>query len=232
MIGALLRILYPETCPVCEEQPSEHDTAPICLSCWQTITPYNGPFCTTCGKPLSSDASITCSDCLNDEPAFSAARSFGLYDGTLRDAVHLFKFHGKRRLSKPLSGMLCCLELPRAHAIVPVPLHKKRLRSREFNQSALLARHLSRHTGLPPLYNSLVKVRDTSPQVGLRAKERRKNLKNAFRVTDKVSIRGKDLILVDDVFTTGATIRECSRLLREEGSGKIYAVLLAHSRVD
>jgi predicted amidophosphoribosyltransferase len=206
MIRALLRILYPETCPVCEEQPSEHDTAPLCSSCWQTITPYNGPFCNTCGKPLSSDVSITCSDCLNDEPAFSTARSFGLYEGTLRDAVHLFKFHGKRR--------------------------KKRLRSREFNQSALLARHLSRHTGIPPLYNSLVKVRDTSPQVGLRAKERRKNLKNAFRVTDKESIRGKDLLLVDDVFTTGATIRECSRLLRKEGSGKIYAALLAHSRGD
>lgn len=232
MIRTFLRIFYPETCPVCKEQHSEPETAPLCSSCWKTISPYNGPICSICGKPLSSDVSITCSDCLHDEPAFTTARSFGIYKGTLRDAVHLLKFHGKRRLSGPLSVMLFSMEMPRARAIVPVPLHKKRLRSREFNQSALLARHLSRHTGLPPLYNALVKVRDTSPQVGLRAKERRRNLKNAFKVTDKEAIRGKDLILVDDVFTTGATVRECSRQLRKEGAGNIYAVLLAHSRGD
>ncbi len=227
-----LRILFPESCPVCTNPSTDHRTAPICTECWQAIAPYEGPACQKCGKPLASDVSITCGDCLEDEPAFEWVRGFGIYDGALKKAITIFKYHGIRRLSKPLSDMMLDIKIPQAEAIVPVPLYKKRFRGREFNQSALLAVHLSRQTGIPVVLNSLVRIKDTVPQVGLSAKERRENIKNAFAVIGRELIQGKDVVLIDDVFTTGATVRECSRVLKKSGAGNIYAVTLAHSRGD
>lgn len=232
MINKLLNILFPESCPVCKNPSTDYRTAPICTDCWQAISPYAGPACRKCGKPLASDVSITCGDCLKDEPAFESVRSFGLYDGTLRKAITLYKYHGIRRLSKPLSCMMLNIKIPPADAIIPVPLYGRRLREREFNQSALFAMHLSPRTGIPVVLNSLVRTRDTIPQVGLSAKERRKNIKNAFKVIKNEWIKGKDIVLTDDVFTTGATLRECSKVLKISGAKNIYAVTLAHSRGD
>jgi ComF family protein len=232
MFSSFLRIFFPESCPVCGKDSDEHKTAPICSLCWQTISPYTGSVCRICGRPLASGVSTECGDCLKNRPAFSWARSFGLYEGTLKEAINYFKYYGITRLSRPLSEMLLSMEIPSADAIIPVPLYKKRLRSREFNQSALLVRSLSKGTGIPALFNSLVKTRDTGPQVGLYARDRKKNIRNAFGIVNDKDIQGKDIVLVDDVFTTGATVRECSQLLKKRGAKNIYVVLLAHSRRD
>jgi ComF family protein len=128
--------------------------------------------------------------------------------------------------------MMLTIHLPQADAMIPVPLYKKKLRKKEFNHSALIARHLSDNTGIPLVLNSLVKIKDTAPQVGLSARERRNNLKNSFRVISRDGIEGRDIVLVDDVFTTGTTARECSRLLMKAGAKNIYVLLLAHSRGD
>jgi ComF family protein len=232
MLSKFLRIFFPEPCPVCKNPSTYHKTAPICPDCWQTITPYKGPICQKCGKPLVADSSITCSDCLKDAPSFNWARSFGLYEGVLKEAVNLMKYYSVKRLSKPLSEIMLGMKIPQADAIIPVPLHKKKLRSREFNQSSSFARHISKSNGIPVILNALVKIKETVPQVGLNARERKKNIKNSFGLTNRELIQGKDIILVDDVFTTGATVRECSRLLKKQGAGDIYVVLLAHSRGD
>ncbi|MCK5286929.1 MAG: ComF family protein [Thermodesulfovibrionia bacterium] len=232
MMNAFLKILFPEVCPVCRQPSTCHKTAPICRDCWEGIAPYRGPLCRTCGKPLVSEESINCGDCLKEEPAFTWARSYGLYEGTLRVAVNLFKYYRIKRLSLPLSEMVCKITIPRADVIIPVPLFKKKIRQREFNQSALLAKHFSDNTGAALILNCISRDKETMPQVGLNARERRKNVRNAFRITNEHLIEDKNVILVDDVFTTGATMRECSKMLKKAGAGNIYGVTIAHSSWD
>lgn len=232
MVNTFLKIFFPESCPVCRQPSTSHKTAPICRDCWEAIAPYRGPLCRKCGRPLASEESIRCGDCIEEEPAFTWVRSYGIYEGTLREAVNLFKYYRIKRLSLPLSQMLFQIVIPPAGAIIPVPLFKKKIRQREFNQSALLAKHLSAYTGIALILNCINRGRETMPQVGLNARERKKNVRNAFHITDGKLIEGKSVILVDDVFTTGATIRECSKMLRKAGAEDIYGVTIAHSSAD
>jgi ComF family protein len=120
------------------------------------------------------------------------------------------------------------LDLPGADAVVPVPVHKNRLRQREFNQSALLARHLAKKLQIELILDCLVKIKDTLPQVGLRSRERNENIKRSFSVRNKDLIAGKKVLLLDDVITTGATVRECSKVLKKAGAEGIYVIALAH----
>ena len=232
MLNSFLNILFPETCPVCKNSAKDHKIAPICADCWEAVSPYEGPMCRRCGKPLVSDISITCGECLEDEPAFSYARSFGLYEGVLKKAISLMKFYGIKRLSRPLSDVMLYLKIPEADIVIPVPLHEKRLRKREFNQSALIAKYLAASQGITVMLNCLVKIRDTTPQVGLSSQERRKNIKGAFAINNRLLISGKDIVLVDDVVTTGATVRECSKVLKKAGARNIYVITLAHGMMD
>lgn len=232
MINKLLRVLFPESCPVCKKPSADHSTAPICLDCWQGISQYQGPICQKCGKPLVSNISVTCGDCLADKPAFKWVRSFGIYDGTLKKAINLFKYYGIKRLSKPLSEFMFKMKIPAVDVVVPVPLSKKKLKQREFNHAALLAKYISIYLGTRVTLDCLVKVKETMPQVGLSAKERGKNVRNAFLAKNNEFIKGKNILLVDDVLTTGATIRECSKSLKSAGAGEIYAITLAYSRMD
>ncbi len=232
MLNGFLNLLFPQTCPLCQNPSSEHNIAPICAECWQTILPYTGPSCRKCGAPLVSDAAATCGNCLKDAPSFKRAVSFGLYDGALRSAINLLKYKGIRRLSGPLSDVMLGIDIPDVDAVIPVPLYEKRLRQREFNQSALLAANIARHLGAGLVTDCLVKTRDTAPQVGLRSWERIKNIKRAFDTRNVFRIRGRNILLVDDVVTTGATVRECSGALKKAGAGDIYVAALAHGVRD
>lgn len=232
MLNTFLNILFPQSCPLCSRPSTDHKTAPICPDCWHKISPYRGHICQRCGKPLISDVSITCGDCITEEPLFKHARSYGLYKGGLRKAINLLKYHGLKRLARPLSDLLHQLHLPSVDAVVPVPLYKKRLRLREFNQSALLARHAAKRLNAPLITDCLIKSRDTLPQVGLSAKDRRENIRKAFEVRNSELIKEKSVILIDDVITTGATVRECSKALKKAGSADIYVITLAHGALD
>ena len=232
MLNKLLNLLFPETCPVCQNPCLNHETAPICTDCWQSVRQYKGPLCQKCGAPLVSEVSRICGECLKQDPAFEYARSFGLYDHTLRKGINLLKYHGKKRLSRPLSALLIKAGVPDADTVVPVPLHQNRLRHREFNQSALISKYIAEEMKSCLILDCLVKVRDTLPQVGLRYKARVKNIKGAFKVRNRDVIKDRKIILVDDVVTTGATIRECSRTLKKAGAGEIYVISLAHGMSD
>jgi len=153
--------------------------------------------------------------------------SFGLYDGVLAEAIHHLKFHGRKRLSVPLGTMMLALDIPRADGIVPVPLTRASLIKRGFNQSLLIARVIARELGIPLRMDSLHKKRETLPQVGLSATERRTNLRGAFGVHD--DIRGQQLLLVDDVMTTGATVRECAKTLVRSGAREVIVLTLARA---
>ncbi len=169
----------------------------------------------------------------------SKIQAVGLYEGTLREAIHLFKYEKKKSLAKPLGDLLIKhLEetCPRAGKegglekidfVIPVPLHSKKLREREFNQSGLLARLVGRHFRKPVLEGNLIRKKTTTPQFELDRKERLKNVKGAFAIKRREEVKGKNLLLIDDVRTTGATLKECHKVLRRAGAKEIHMLTLA-----
>ena len=180
--------------------------------------------------PFTSEYAEICSQCLKKAPHFSRVINYSLYAGVLAKAINHLKFHGLKRLSKPLGKLLLDFDLSGMDGIVPVPLSIKRLRERGFNQSLLLARVISREKKLPLLIDILFKKKETPPQTGLSGKERLLNLKNAFVV--KGDIRGLRLLLVDDVMTTGATVTECSKQLMKAGAKEVTVLTLARASMD
>jgi len=177
-----------------------------------------------------SEYSRLCGECFSRKPYYSAALSFGLYSGALREAISLMKFSGIRRLARPLAQLLDELPLPPMDGVVPVPLTRKALRERGFNQTLLLARRLSRSRTLPLFMDMLMKKKETPPQIGLSAKQRASNLRNAFSAAG--SAEGKKLILLDDVMTTGATVRECAKTLVKAGAEEVLVVTLARASME
>ena len=160
-------------------------------------------------------------------PPFSKVITYGLYEDILAEAINQLKFHGLKRFSKTLGKLLLNLDLPETDGIVPVPMTIKRLRERGFNQSLLIARIIAKDTGITLFMDILVKKKETPPQIGLSAKERLLNLKNAFEVKD--TIKGLRLLLVDDVMTTGATVTECSKVLMKAGAQEVIVLTLARA---
>lgn len=222
-----LDLLFPSSCPLCGS-PTE---AALCQRCLQKVIPLREPLCPRCGLPYPPGSTgHLCTLCERGEYAFLQHRSFGLYEGVLKEALHRFKFGGDRSLVTPLGEML--LEAFRGldgdvDLLIPIPLSKKRLLQRGFNQSLLLAHYLRRRTGVPCSRNLLVKARETSPQTSLGRKGRKENVKGAFQVRDRKDIHGKKVLLVDDVFTTGATLSEAAKVLLRAGAKEVLAVTVA-----
>ena len=228
LIARLLNPLYPSLCPMCGTSSDVFNLSPICSSCWSEIKRYRGPACRVCALPVVSEHSNVCGQCLKKTPPFSKVIAYGLYeDVMLAEAINQLKFHGIKRISKKLGRLLLLLELPETDGIVPVPITAKSLRERGFNQSLLIARVIAKECKVPLLMDTLLKKKETPPQIGLSAKERMLNLKNAFEV--KGNIKGLRLLLVDDVMTTGATVTECSKVLMKAGAEEVVVVTLARA---
>ena len=177
---------------------------------------------------------VLCALCRRESFSFDQARCFGWYEGTLRKIVQQFKYGKLRPLDKRLASWMTPL-VSRMNAdsldlVLPVPLHRNRERARGFNQADLLARQLGRQCGIPLGGRDCVRVRDTPPQAGLRAAQRRKNVRGAFAVPRPAKVRGKRVLLVDDVMTTGATVDACARVLRQAGAEGVWVVTLARAR--
>lgn len=227
LISRLLNILYPSLCPACGNPSDQWTYSPVCSACWSQLKRYSGPSCMICALPVASEHARICGQCMQKAPPFSRVITYGLYEGVLAQAIHQFKFHRIRRLSKPLGNLLLHLDIPHADGIIPVPLSKKGLIARGFNQSLLISHIIAKHTGITLCMDFLFKTKDTPPQIGLSARERLSNLKNAFEVHGNL----KDLrvLLVDDVITTGATVRECSKMLMKAGAQEVIVLALARA---
>lgn len=224
----ILNSIYPSQCPVCYGSSDSYKYNPLCVKCWSEIKKYDGPACKICGVPSISKYTIFCGSCQKTPPPFTQIIYYGLYEGNLRKAIHLFKFSRIKRLATQLGRLLIQLSIPKADFIIPVPLHIKRLREREFNQTALLGNVLAKELGIKLLLNELIKIKETIPQTSLNREERMKEVKNVF-VFNSNKIRGCDILLVDDVITSGATVRECSRVLEKAGAKNVTVLALAHS---
>ncbi|HEX8464214.1 MAG TPA: ComF family protein [Abditibacterium sp.] len=232
----LLDALFPPRCCGC----AEWSRMPFCARCQPKLRPLKPPFCECCATffdPLSFPAAL-CASCREKAPGFRAARSAFLFEGPVRHAIHRFKYAEKSALAARLAPFL--VEIWRGDPIlsaflpdylVPVPLHPSRHRKRGFNQSFLLARELGRSEGVPVAL-LLRRTRATAPQVDLDRPARAKNVRDAFAVAPDVakraqSLRGARVLLIDDVFTTGATLGECARALRKAGASEVCALTLA-----
>ncbi len=234
-VTALLHLIFPSDCAVCHIPLRREGIPFICQACWTGLSPLSGPCCPQCGQLFSSPVALahspthTCGACRQRPPAFTKAWSLYAYQSPLKEALTLLKYRGKVTLAHPLSRLLIqhLPLLPSVDMIMPVPLHAQRLREREFNQSALLAKPLSQHLGLPLVLGQLIRIRQTVPQTSLTKKERLLNLRKAFAVPQPETIRGKTILLVDDVMTTGTTIHECANTLLKAGSGQVYGLTLA-----
>ena len=213
----------------------------ISPAAWRDLNFIADPQCARCGMPFAfleentkvniAEQSV-CGSCLKNPPLYSRARSALVYDDFSRDIILGFK-HGDQIQSAPTFvpwlEQAGCEILQQADYLMPVPLHYRRLFRRRFNQSGVMAQHLSRKTKIPVLLEGLERVRSTPVQGHLRVKERQKNVKNAFRVPDKVlpTIRHKNIVLIDDVFTTGATATECTKVLLKNHVGTVSILTLA-----
>jgi competence protein ComFC len=229
-------LLFPSFCRVCSKPLGRPGERIVCDECVERLRPRTGPVCTCCGKFFDgAGESHFCRRCLERCPPFSLHRSCGPYGGILKDMILLFKYERFSVLSRPL-GLYAEASLGAeeglwagADFLVPVPLHRKRERERGFNQSRLLAAELARRRGLAVLGGSLVKVKNVPPQTSLQGKGREENVRGAYEVRKACRTEGKILILVDDVFTTGSTLRECSRALRKAGAREVRALTLAQA---
>lgn len=226
--AALLNLVYPSRCPACGGPTDGLRTSPICVSCFSGIGRYREPACAVCFEPLASGHASTCGDCLSKAPPFSRLVSYGLHEGTLKQAVNLLKFRSARGLARELGSLVASTEVPRADFMVPVPLSPRGLRDRGFNQTLLIARAVSRKTGVPVRTGLLVKTKDTPPQVGLSSKARLRNVRGAFGATARLS--GQRVLLLDDVVTTTATVRECAKALLRAGAGEVSVVSVSRAR--
>jgi ComF family protein len=187
------------------------------------MPPIDAPVCHVCGDPRPANVTSGCVRCRRSQHVIARARSAGLYDGRLRDAIHAFKYDGRRTLAAPLAALMRARgaeALAGADLAVAVPLHRSRLRERGFNQAEDLAAHL----GLP-VARVLRRVRATRPQTSLEAHERRENVSRAFAARRWArSILGAIIVIVDDVMTTGATLDACARVLRRSGAREVRAL--------
>lgn len=212
----------------------------LCADCFKQISFISEPLCYRCGRPFADEMHLKsgikhlCGSCVKEKrPLFAMRRSAFLYDEESKKLILDFKFKDKTFAAETLANILYGAgrdiwpENP--DVIIPVPVHWLRLLKRRYNQSAILVKYLSLRAAIPADYSSLIRRQNTIPQVQLTGAARRKNLQHAFAVKYPQKIRGKKIVLVDDVETTGSTLKECAKVLKKAGAAKIYALTLART---
>ena len=224
--------LLPPVCLGCHKPLGGHDA--LCGKCWRSIEFIRAPLCDRLGIPLPFDSGgpVVSAAALADPPIYDRARAAAHFDGVVRDLVHKLKYadqhDGRRLLGRWLSTAGIDL-LRDANLVVPVPLHRWRLLTRRFNQAAILTQEVARLHDLPWSTDALFRVKRTPQQVGLTRDRRQRNMASAFQVPAKAlaQIEGKNVLLIDDVITTGATIDACARVLKGAGAARVDVLAVA-----
>ncbi len=235
---SLFATLFPSDCRLCTAPLTRISRLPVCDDCLDGIKALTGRLCAVCGERLltpHAGPDAMCGDCRIATPPFVRAMAYGSYDSGLRELLHLLKYDGVRPAANVLGRMLAEViagfdsEFLSAK-VIPVPLHKSKLRQRGFNQSEEIARAGLRclNRGSLTLANGVLhRRRATESPTGLSDHQRKENVRGAFVVTSPEAIENQDVVLVDDVFTTGATVSECARVLRREGADRIFVATVA-----
>lgn len=223
--SAVVDLVLPRRCPGCSQVlalPAGHG---FCDLCWQTVILVDDP-CARCGLP---DCGPLCAKCRAEPPPFATTSAPWVYGGQLALAIQGLKYNGLSHHCRPLGALLRDLHLPEPiDRALPVPLHRKRLRQRGFNQAALLAVEALQGTGVKVHFDLLRRTRDTTCQAGLDLPSRQENVRGAFSASHN-GVSGERLLLVDDVMTTGATVTECARTLISAGAKEVHVLTLARA---
>lgn len=233
MLDKVIDFIFPRgyKCILCGEELDHSTLYSICDSCLNSLPYNNGHNCLRCDRPLNNMGNY-CTHCKNNKLYFKRNRSLFLYKKPINTIVRKLKYDNKRYLSETFSNMIAG-EVSRMgqnfDIVIPVPLYFKRLKKRGYNQSELLCESLKTKLNMNVNSTLLLKVRNTLPQANLTRSERVENLNDAFMVRDKKAVKGKTILLVDDVFTTGTTINECAKTLVEAGAKEVYSITLAHA---
>lgn len=231
-VDGLLAVLLAPACAACDTPLEAPSRGAVCAACWDAVRPLAPPLCDTCGEPLPSWRVLSvehgrCPRCRRRPGSIAKSRSIGAYEGRLRSIVHALKYEGRRSLARRLAQLMRergADVLDGADLVVPVPLHRSRLRSRGFNQAADLARHLG-----VPLTHALRRTRATASQADLPASRRHANVRDAFTLRTADAIAGACVVLVDDVCTTGATLEACAGVLKQAGAREVRALTAARA---
>ena len=233
--AAVLDLLLPPRCHICRTTITGIGPLHLCADCQARLPGINAPVCTVCGIPFDgAGTDHPCGRCMAAPPPYAAARAAFRFEGSCRDLIHAFKYTHKSHLRRPLGLLMARALQPfvdefQPELLLPVPLHRSRLRQRGFNQAVLLGEILAQQWQLPLLRQGLVRIRPTTPQVELTHDQRMTNLQGAFTVRDASTLAGRRIMLVDDVFTTGSTLSECAKVLRQAGAGDVIAATIAHA---
>jgi ComF family protein len=247
-LDAIASALLPSSCVLCGSPLPQLSSIPICDACWMELSVHSGPVCLRCGDSL--DRSVTdetsipiCRTCSLVPPAFERAVAFGTYDGRMRDLIHALKYDRIHPVADRLGVLLAAAITqlspiaPSELLVIPVPLHRSKQTQRGFNQARALAQgamkslstsHPDWHLTLAP--GTLMRLRSTQSQAGLTPRQRRLNVRGAFRVSDPAAIAGKNILLIDDILTTGATARAAAQSLIKAGAASVYVATLARAR--
>ena len=234
-LQASLDLLLPPACLLCGHRlDPDGDKTSFCRDCLTGMTPLGEAHCRRCAQPypILEAADHLCGNCLQQPPPFSCIYAAGRYQGGFSDAINRLKYRNQLSLAAPLGRRLAAAlsgigAESRPEVVIPVPLHPSRLRQRGYNQAMELSRSVGRAFNCPIAPLLLQRVRHTPPQQGLSAAERRGNLRNAFRLTR--SVHNQVILLIDDVMTTGETVRECSRALRNGGAAEVMVAVVARA---
>jgi ComF family protein len=253
--ATLFFTFFPADCRICGFPLLRVSRLPVCETCLMALRPLQGSYCTVCGEALHFPVCIECGKadceeanrgetrcrlCQRVHPPFERAAAYGSYDGELRDLIHLLKFQQVRPAAAVLGRLLAetIASLEQAMpvgtiTVVPVPLHRRKQAQRGFNQAETIARGALKRLSRPKRFELstgvLVRRRETGSQIGLNSHERRENLRGAFAVSDRTRILNRDILLVDDVYTTGTTASECARVLLGAGAGRVWVATVART---
>ncbi|MGD0278750.1 MAG: ComF family protein [Smithella sp.] len=233
-LNDISEVIFPPQCPGCAEILHPFTGQIFCPACNDKIKFITGSICSICGTtfPDSHAESHLCGDCLENKTYFSYARAVFCYETFILNAIHRFKYKRDMSIGEMLASFMADFSFPDIDftdysLIIPVPLHIKRLRERGFNQSLILAYAIGKKRKIPVNFSLLKRHKYTLTQTASNRNERKQNIKGAFEVTDKKKIADKNIILIDDVYTTGATINECAKTLIKAKAQKIAVLTLA-----
>ena len=229
LTNKLWSLMYPARCPVCDGvvMPSGEK---ICFCCRDRFRKVGEPYCLKCGQPLQEKEQEYCSDCSKKKHVFISGSCLYEYE-SVQEAIYRFKYGGRREYAAFFGEEMAQflgerIRSCQADALVPVPIHKKRLQERGYNQAQLLAQEIGKRLQIPVLDHMIGRIQNTAPQKGLGAQERQNNLKKAFKMYQN-DVKLDTIIIIDDIFTTGSTIDAMGRVLLEAGAKRIYFAALA-----
>ncbi|MFH1093253.1 MAG: ComF family protein [Candidatus Omnitrophota bacterium] len=232
--ASLIDIIYPRYCLICSKSIEDSSYEGACKTCLEKIEVNVSPFCKKCGCSLKGvrGTNDSCIKCLDKQYYFDRALSVCEYTGIARKCIQLFKYKRKFKIGRNLSRIM--LTFLREHCsvdsidlITAVPLHSSKLKERGFNQAEIFAEFIRLSLNLPASFDNLKRIRKTKSQYQLPLAKRQVNILGAFDCTDKVFFKNKSILIVDDIFTTGATLNECSRVLKNAGAKKVLALTMA-----